>query len=169
MAGKKVVLEDGRSDRWLIEPPWDQWILAGVHGHQFGPVTQGELEQWCTEGRLNNRMNLLRIDWDDWRRAGDVYPELTFESHRSANRPIPIGELPEETLQPETDEEPAEDMSMDEVVVVGDATTGPVDHDEAVVIGDSPGPTVAADEFNIGDSDTKPAAEETDGLPEIEI
>jgi hypothetical protein len=33
---------------------------------------------------------LLRMDWDEWLAATEIYRELAIATHRTANRPMPV-------------------------------------------------------------------------------
>lgn len=90
---QRIELEAGANE-WNVETVWDQWLVRVDGGQEFGPFRKRELDALCAGGRLKDSTLLLRIDWDQWRPAGDVYFELTFETHRSANRPIPVESLP---------------------------------------------------------------------------
>jgi tetratricopeptide (TPR) repeat protein len=64
------------------------WIVRVGTGQEFGPVTKEVLNSWAAQGRLDDQCQLLRVDWDQWHWATEVYPELTFATHQVANRPI---------------------------------------------------------------------------------
>lgn len=69
-------------ESWEIKPPFDQWIVRSKEGVEFGPTPKVLLDQWCREGRIDDETRLLRADWEKWRRASVVYPELL----RNANQ-----------------------------------------------------------------------------------
>ncbi len=68
------------------------WIVQFDGDREFGPLTKDQLNRWASEGRLHGECQLLRVDWDAWHWAADLYPELTYASHQQANRPIPISQ-----------------------------------------------------------------------------
>jgi tetratricopeptide (TPR) repeat protein len=104
VAGPAVIVDASKSTQWQIEPLWDQWIVRTAHGQEFGPVQKAELDRWCAEGRLHPTYWLIRLDWDQWRAAGEVYFELAFETLRSSNRPVPVSIVPEEEYVEEVEE-----------------------------------------------------------------
>lgn len=53
-----------------------EWHLQTANGQEFGPVDQSEIESWVAEGRIDSTCQLLRDDWDQWRWAHEVYPQL---------------------------------------------------------------------------------------------
>lgn len=76
-------LED---DSWLIAPPHDQWIvrLRDKARTEYGPVGKRLLDQWVAEGRVPSDAKILRADWERWKRAGDVYPQLVAPTGNAA-------------------------------------------------------------------------------------
>ncbi len=65
-------------DTWLAAPPHDQWVvrLRDKTRTEYGPVGKRLLDQWVSEGRIPADTKLLRADWERWKRAGHVYPEM---------------------------------------------------------------------------------------------
>jgi tetratricopeptide (TPR) repeat protein len=94
------------------EPLWDQWLVRTEQGLECGPVAMVELDQWCRQGRLEAATWLWRIDGDQWLPAGDIYPELVLQTHRSANRPIPIPISQVEEVEPAEEAEAAEGLQQ---------------------------------------------------------
>jgi hypothetical protein len=80
------------------------WIVRVGTGQEFGPVTKETLNKWAAEGRLDDQCQLLRVDWDAWHAATEVYPELTFATHQIANRPIRLQHAADTTAPLEADE-----------------------------------------------------------------
>ncbi len=90
---RSAITIDPQAAHWHVEPHWNQWVVRTPKGREFGPVRKEELDTWCREGRLDDQTLVLRIDWDQWCWCGEVYQELTIDSHRAANRPIPLSYL----------------------------------------------------------------------------
>ena len=66
------------NDPWMSSPPHDGWIvrLRDAERTEYGPVAKKLLDQWVAEGRIAADTKILRSDWDKWKRAAHVYPEL---------------------------------------------------------------------------------------------
>lgn len=63
--------------RWDAEPPWNLWLISSADDDaEFGPVERSILDRWCQQGRIGEQTLLLRADWDEWKWASDVYPQL---------------------------------------------------------------------------------------------
>ncbi len=65
-------------DPWISPPPHDGWIvrLRDAERTEYGPVPKKLLDQWVAEGRVSADAKILRADWDKWKRAAQIYPEL---------------------------------------------------------------------------------------------
>jgi hypothetical protein len=50
--------------------------LLSEEGTQYGPVTRPELDEWCQQGRITPRCQLLRQGAPAWQWATDIYPHL---------------------------------------------------------------------------------------------
>jgi tetratricopeptide (TPR) repeat protein len=105
----EVELVQQADDAWATSLLWDQWLVRTAKGVECGPVTKIELDLWCRQGRLDGSTYIWRVDRDEWLPAGDVYAELLVQSHRSANRPIPLSQVPE----PQEPQEPPEPVLPD--------------------------------------------------------
>ena len=64
--------------------PKDCWIVQTGEGQEYGPVTKEQLNRWVSDGRLDARYQLLRVDWEAWHWAADIYPELTLARREQA-------------------------------------------------------------------------------------
>jgi phage FluMu protein Com len=64
----------------------DSWQLKTPEGLVFGPVAKEELDQWCRQGRITPRCQLLQAGQPQWQWGTEVYPEL-----REAAAMTPIG------------------------------------------------------------------------------
>jgi len=53
-----------------------QWHVQTEDNQKYGPVSRAELSDWVKEGRLDDRCQVLRDDWDQWKWADEVFPEL---------------------------------------------------------------------------------------------
>jgi len=53
------------------------WFMKAADGQEYGPVDQAQLDRWVTEGRIDDNCQLLREDWDQWRWAQEIFPQLT--------------------------------------------------------------------------------------------
>ena len=65
-------------DIWLASPPHDLWVLRmrDEDRTEYGPVAKKLLDQWASEGRIPPDAKVLRADWEKWKRASHVYPQL---------------------------------------------------------------------------------------------
>jgi tRNA A-37 threonylcarbamoyl transferase component Bud32 len=52
------------------------WYVQTADGRQYGPATPSQVEAWLREGRIDATCLMWRVGWDQWRRAGLVYPQL---------------------------------------------------------------------------------------------
>ena len=121
----EVELVQQAEDPWATSLMWDQWLVRTPKGVECGPVAKVELDMWCRQGRLDSSTYLWRVDRDEWLPAGEVYAELLVQSHRSANRPIPVSQAPEpqEPLLPnDVETESAESIEDDTPAI---EVTGP--------------------------------------------
>jgi hypothetical protein len=88
----------------------DAWQLRTGDGLTYGPVTKAELDGWLAEGRITPQSQILQTGAEQWKWAGEVYPQLnsgfpaTSISKTNA-RPVnsPFGELPSGTDNPFAD------------------------------------------------------------------
>ncbi len=67
----------------------DSWQMKTPEGLVYGPVTKSELDQWCRQGRITPRCQLLQERRDNWMWASEVYPEL----HQAAATMHPVGQM----------------------------------------------------------------------------
>lgn len=69
-------------DTWLVPPPHDLWVLRmrDQARTEYGPVAKRLLDQWAREGRIPPDAKVLRADWEKWKRASQVYPQLIRDS-----------------------------------------------------------------------------------------
>ena len=67
----------------------DSWQMKTPEGLVYGPVTKLELDQWCRQGRITPRCQLLQERRDNWLWAGEVYPEL----QQTAATMTPVGQM----------------------------------------------------------------------------
>lgn len=59
------------------EAPNLQWYaMPPGAANQFGPVTGDDFRAWLGEGRITADALVWRQDWADWKRAGEVFPQL---------------------------------------------------------------------------------------------
>jgi hypothetical protein len=61
----------------ITEAPNLQWyaLPPGAAG-QYGPVTGDDFRTWLGEGRITADALVWRQDWPNWKRAGEVFPQL---------------------------------------------------------------------------------------------
>ncbi len=71
-----IPVEDAR---WHCVPPHDGWIvrLRDKKRTEYGPVYKKLLDLWVSEGRIAPETKILRADWEKWKRAVEIYPQLT--------------------------------------------------------------------------------------------
>ncbi|MEN6559080.1 MAG: DUF4339 domain-containing protein [Thermoguttaceae bacterium] len=53
------------------------WYVRPTSGGQFGPAPAELMRVWLDERRITADALVWRQDWNDWRRAGEVFPELS--------------------------------------------------------------------------------------------
>lgn len=58
----------------------DQWYVQTDSGEQFGPISKQELDSWVGEGRLDSTCQVLNEQWDQWKWAEEVYPQLAHSA-----------------------------------------------------------------------------------------
>jgi len=95
--GPPVRVEGDKED-WTVDAAWDQWLVRTSGGKPFGPATKADLDQWVAQGRMHDSYQVWRIDWDDYRQAGELYFALRKHSRAKTNRPILLTEAPPEEL-----------------------------------------------------------------------
>jgi tetratricopeptide (TPR) repeat protein len=87
----------------------DDWIVRknGNSRKEYGPVSKLVLDQWVSQGRIPPETRLLRSDWNKWRRATYVYPELRPQIETDKKQPSSISSFPEIEVKatPETETE----------------------------------------------------------------
>ncbi len=60
----------------LREAPEAVWYVRPPSGGQFGPARGETMDRWMSEGRVTADSLVWRDGWEDWREAGDVFPQL---------------------------------------------------------------------------------------------
>ncbi|MEE2685048.1 MAG: DUF4339 domain-containing protein [Planctomycetota bacterium] len=75
--GGTAVLD--REIQTLLDDPERTWHMTAADDAQFGPATGVELLDWLAEGRISLESHVWCDSWEDWRAAGDVFPQLTGE------------------------------------------------------------------------------------------
>ena len=73
----------------IAESPQMQWyVMPPGAGSQYGPAAGDAFRGWIKEGRVAPDSLVWRQDWPEWKRAGNVFPELDptggVPSHASA-------------------------------------------------------------------------------------
>ena len=60
-------------------PPFDMWLVRAADRKEYGPATLETLSRWVAEGRLGVNSQVLRSDWNQWKRVEKLFPELATE------------------------------------------------------------------------------------------
>ncbi len=60
------------------------WYILSEDGQQLGPVSKEQLDNLATKGRLGF-CQVRRQDWQSWKWADDVYPDLPVERNRQSS------------------------------------------------------------------------------------
>lgn len=61
------------------------WYVRSTGGNQFGPA-KGELfRTWIQEGRVATDSLVWQEGWDDWKQAGEIFPQLAGPPEPAAN------------------------------------------------------------------------------------
>lgn len=55
----------------------DHWYVQSESGEQYGPISRRELDTWVAESRVTSASQVLQNGWDQWKWAGELYPELS--------------------------------------------------------------------------------------------
>ena len=58
------------------QPPLDLLIVRAPDKKEYGPVGPETLLHWASQGRLPVNTQVLRSDWDQWKRIDKIFPEL---------------------------------------------------------------------------------------------
>ena len=64
-----------RSNSGFLETV-EKWHVSTPEGEQFGPVSYAELEEWVRNGQVDASCFVISDGWNDWKSAGDQFPEL---------------------------------------------------------------------------------------------
>lgn len=78
----------------------DRWYMQTDKGEQYGPVPKAELDAWVREGRIDSECQVLNEQWNQWKWADEVYPQLAATA--KAMPPVPPQDLPAGELLPST-------------------------------------------------------------------
>ena len=62
--------------RTLLDDPQRTWHMTAADGAQFGPASGMEVIDWLTKERISLDSHVWCDSWEDWRAAGDVFPQL---------------------------------------------------------------------------------------------
>ena len=81
--GKEPSGQPGQPD-----PSDSSWYIRSENGEQMGPVSKEQLDNLATKGRLSF-CKVRRSDWDGWKWADDVYPELPASKPKEESKPLP--------------------------------------------------------------------------------
>lgn len=100
------------------------WYVQTDEGEHFGPVPRNELDDWVAEGRIDEKCQLLRGDWEQWQWADTEYPELADakeggEVHEEARPRERVVNEPIPTLEPGTSSIGAPDIPADKPNAAG--------------------------------------------------
>ncbi|HEV3004200.1 MAG TPA: GYF domain-containing protein [Pirellulales bacterium] len=61
----------------ISEAPQLQWyVMPPGASSQYGPAAGDAFRSWIQEGRVTAESLVWRQDWPEWKRAGNVFPEL---------------------------------------------------------------------------------------------
>ncbi|HEV3021041.1 MAG TPA: DUF4339 domain-containing protein, partial [Pirellulales bacterium] len=61
----------------ISEAPQLQWyVMPPGASSQYGPAAGDAFRSWIQEGRVTSESLVWRQDWPEWKRAGNVFPEL---------------------------------------------------------------------------------------------
>ncbi|MCH2181301.1 MAG: tetratricopeptide repeat protein [Mariniblastus sp.] len=60
-------------------PPFDMWLVRAADRKEYGPASLETLSRWVSEGRLGVNSQVLRSDWNQWKRVEKLFPELATE------------------------------------------------------------------------------------------
>lgn len=75
----------------IAEAPTMQWYAVPPGAaSQYGPASGEEFRAWLQEGRITADSLVWRQDWADWKRAGDVFPQLEAPVATGAGAIAPV-------------------------------------------------------------------------------
>ena len=66
----------------------DSWQLRTGDGLTYGPVTKAELDAWLAEGRITPQSQILQAGTEQWKWAGEVYPQLNSGFQSAKGNPF---------------------------------------------------------------------------------
>ncbi len=72
----------------LAQTDLPEWHVQTDDGEEYGPVTKTELEEWVADGRLDQTCQVIHEDWDQWKWAEEVFPELAEAAEPEPDNPF---------------------------------------------------------------------------------
>jgi hypothetical protein len=69
----------------LLNDPERTWHMSAEDGAQFGPASGAEMKVWLADDRVSSNSHVWCDNWDEWRVAGDVFPQLRMENLEPAS------------------------------------------------------------------------------------
>ena len=82
------------------------WYVQTGDGQHHGPVQKAQLDKLAAAGRLDGFCRIRREDWDAWRWAEDIYPQLASSPKSGPEDERPSGETKPDRPVPSPRPEP---------------------------------------------------------------
>jgi hypothetical protein len=79
------------------------WLVRAADRKEYGPATLETLSRWVAEGRLGLNSQILRSDWNQWKRVEKLFPELSTEEAFESFPEIQTGESEKRQNDAQTD------------------------------------------------------------------
>ena len=79
-----VALLEENEIQTLLNDPERTWHMSAEDGAQFGPASGTEMMDWLSADRVSSQAHVWCDSWEDWRVAGDVFPQLRSEDPEPA-------------------------------------------------------------------------------------
>ena len=79
-----VALLEKNEIQTLLNDPERTWHMSAEDGAQFGPASGTEMMDWLAADRVSTHSHVWCDSWEDWRVAGDVFPQLRSENPEPA-------------------------------------------------------------------------------------
>ena len=102
-------IRQGVSGAWKTAGEWEAlfhresaavWRIMTADQRVLGPISKEALDTWVREGRIDSSCQVLKDGWEQWRWAGDIYPELSSPDPAGPPRAIPVAPLVQASEEP---------------------------------------------------------------------
>jgi hypothetical protein len=84
----------------IAEAPMAIWYVRPAAGGQYGPARGDVMRKWLGEGRVTIDSLVWREDWQDWRPAAKVFPDLGAKGTAAADIVPVVATAPRRPIRP---------------------------------------------------------------------